>query len=135
MWASSPQDQECWELQGIPGLAGRECDSLRATGAAPAQDILGMSPEDGGGQGKAGTRVGGSGEGRAVGSCSPALWGVAETGIGGLGRLPWGPGPWTGWEHPWRTGKGWAGLVVPPWAWQIERNCVEDFYNKEGPDF
>lgn len=103
---AAPQDQECWELRGIPGLAGKECDSPRGTGTAPAQDILGTSPEeDGGGQGKAGIRAGGSGQGRAVGSCSPALVGVAGARIGGSGRLPWGPGPWTALEDWERVGK------------------------------
>lgn len=120
---------------GDPCAGGREHDSLRGTGAAPARDILGTSPEDGGGQGTAGTRGGGSGQGRAVGSCSPALVGAAGTEIGGPGRLPWGPGPWTGWEQLWRTGKGWPGLVVPPRAWQLVRKCVENFYNEQDPEF
>lgn len=100
---AAPQDRDCWELQGIPGLAERDSDCLRGTGAATAQDILGMSPEDGGGQGKAEARANGSGQGRAVESRSPALLGVAEAGAGVPRRLPWGPGPWAAWEQPWRT--------------------------------
>lgn len=77
---AASQDWDCWELQGIPGLAGREPDSMRGPGAAPAQDILGC-PLGWGRPRQGWTRAGGSGQGCGELQPSPVR-------IGGPGRLP-----------------------------------------------